>query len=72
MAEVHGNRTTSKNAGNNAHHPKSDAKSGALSHDSTPIGPDLATIINAWPALPEAVKDEILAMVGVVKTRGTN
>ena len=59
-------------AQNAVHRPNSDAKSGALSHDSTPIDHELQAIIEVWPSLPTAVKNEIVAMVGVAKTRSTN
>jgi len=39
------------------------AKSGALRANSTEIDPKLATIINAWPMLPEAIRAGIVAMV---------
>ena len=39
------------------------AKSGALSGDSAPIDPDLALIVNHWPALPEKVREKIVVMV---------
>jgi hypothetical protein len=39
------------------------AKSGAVFADSSPIDPDLAKIIDAWPNLPEAIRAGILAMV---------
>src|SRR5262245_36308752 len=39
------------------------AKSGALAPESTSIDPPLATIIDAWPTLPDAIRAGILAMV---------
>jgi hypothetical protein len=37
---------------------------------SAPLAdPDLAAVVDAWPALPEAIKAGILAMVKVAKTR---
>ena len=39
------------------------AKSGALAPESRSIDPALATIIDAWPTLPEAIRAGILAMV---------
>ena len=40
-----------------------DAKSDAFSSDFGPIDADLAALIDAWPALPAAVRDMILALV---------
>jgi hypothetical protein len=34
-----------------------------LLHDSCPTDPDLATIVDAWPGLPQAVRAGILAMI---------
>jgi hypothetical protein len=42
---------------------ESGAKSGALGAESTPIDPDLATIIDAWPTLPEAVRQQVVGFV---------
>ena len=39
------------------------AECGAESVDSGQIAPDLAKVVEAWPALPEAVRKGILAMV---------
>ena len=36
------------------------AESGALPADSAPIDPDLAALIDAWPTLPEAIRQSIL------------
>jgi hypothetical protein len=36
---------------------------GAVAENLPPIDPGLAALIDAWPALPEAVKAGILAMV---------
>ena len=41
----------------------SGAESGAVGAESDPIAPELAAIIAAWPALPEATRQAILAMV---------
>jgi hypothetical protein len=40
-----------------------DAFSDALSGECTPISPDLATVINAWPTLPDATRQAVLAIV---------
>lgn len=37
---------------------------GAVSAENGPLEPDLATIIEAWPRLPESIKADISAMVG--------
>jgi hypothetical protein len=39
------------------------AKSGALTPTNPYIDPALAALIGAWPALPEAIRAGILAMV---------
>ncbi len=39
------------------------AESGAVGADSSPISPELAEVIDAWEALPKAIKAGILAMV---------
>ncbi len=39
------------------------AKSGALTPTKANIDPTLAALIDAWPALPEAIRAGILAMV---------
>jgi hypothetical protein len=43
------------------------AKSGAFSPDFEQIDPDLQSILDAWPTLPEAVRAGILAMIGACK-----
>jgi hypothetical protein len=40
------------------------AKSGARIARAGISDPDLATVLAAWPALPQAIKAGILAMVG--------
>ena len=39
------------------------AKSGAIGGGSSPADPELVALVLAWPALPEAVRKNILAMV---------
>lgn len=39
------------------------AKSGATTPHTPTIAPDLATIIAAWPTVPEAIRAGILAMI---------
>jgi hypothetical protein len=41
----------------------SGAKSGALAPEKPAIDPALAALIDVWPALPEAIRAGILAMV---------
>ena len=46
---------------------QSGAKSGARIARAGLSGPDLATVIAAWPALPQAIKAGIVAMVRATK-----
>ena len=43
--------------------PSSAAKSGAVGTDSPPVDPELRVVIDAWPALTEAVRAEVFAMI---------
>ncbi len=70
MAEVHGNRTHSENAGKTGIPVQGGAESGALDADSSPIGDDLQSIIDRWPGLSEAVRESILAIVQGTSKRG--
>jgi hypothetical protein len=46
------------------------ADSGAVGPQTAPLPPDLAEIMAAWPALPEALRSGILAMIrGAVAKR---
>lgn len=56
-----GAKTPGKNADSNV----SGAESGAVADETGPIDPDLQRIIDAWPALPDALKTGIVAMVEV-------
>ena len=49
--------------GKNAHSRNSAAPGAADDTQNAHIDPDLPRVIDAWPALPEAVKAGILAMV---------
>jgi hypothetical protein len=40
-----------------------------LLHDTCQTDPDLATVVNAWDRLPEAVRAGILAMVKAAAKR---
>ncbi len=66
MAEMHGNRTAAPNSGDTGVGAESGAESGALGAREAPIDPGLAAVVEAWPALPEAIKAGILAMVRAV------
>jgi hypothetical protein len=44
------------------------AESGAVGAQNTPIDPDLAEVIRAWPTLPEATRAGILAAVRGVRS----
>ncbi len=63
MAEVHGNRNSSENTGKTQGSRQSGAESGALGARNPPGDPRLATIIDAWPTLPEVVKDGMVGMI---------
>ena len=63
MAEVHGNRTHTENAGKAGVPVESGAESGALDARKAPDDPQLAEVIDAWPGLPDAVQAGILAMI---------
>ena len=39
------------------------ANSGAVSAVSSPIDPDLARVVDAWPGLPKDLKSAILALL---------
>jgi len=58
-----GIRTYPENADKTSLLSESGAKSGALDAENGPKDPDLGAIIDAWPTLPEPIKDGILAMV---------
>jgi hypothetical protein len=39
------------------------AECAAVGDDSSPIDPDLASVIEAWDSLPPAIREAILAML---------
>ena len=43
------------------------AKSAAVGDDLPPIDPELASVIGAWPTLPPAIREAILAMLRAAK-----
>lgn len=55
-----------KNTANAAVDGRGGAESGALGARERPIDPELAAVIDAWPALPEATRSAILAMIRAV------
>jgi len=52
-----------ENAGNLMGSTESGAESGALGAREAPIDPELAAVVDAWPALPDAIKAAILALL---------
>ena len=56
-----------ENLGKTAVSDQSGAQCGALDAREAPFDPDLAAVVDAWPALPQAIKAGILAMVRVGK-----
>ncbi len=55
--------TTPENIGKTGIVPDAGADAGAVETKREQFGPDLQSIIDAWPALPDAIKAGILAMV---------
>ena len=51
---------------NHARHNPSGAESGALDSLTYPLDEDLASIVAAWPALPDAVRTRIVAKVNSI------
>jgi hypothetical protein len=56
-----------QNTGKTGIPPQSGAESGAPGARKAPLDPELAAVVDAWPALPEAIKAGILAMIGSCK-----
>jgi hypothetical protein len=54
-----------QNAGKLAIAYRSGAESGALGTDDGRFDIDLAAVVDAWPTLPDAIKEGILAMIRV-------
>jgi len=59
-----------KSSGNPGVGNQSGAQSGAVAARESPIDPEFAAVVNAWPALPEAIKAGILAMVRATGNAG--
>lgn len=70
-----GTRTPLENTGKTGVSDQSGAKSGAVGAQTAdfgdsatdPMDPELAAVVDAWPALPAAIKAGILAMVRAAK-----
>jgi hypothetical protein len=58
-----GTEHPSDSSGNQGVALQGGAKSGALSGDSAISDPDLLAVVAAWPTLPEAVRQRVVAMV---------
>jgi hypothetical protein len=59
---------TPENKGISASFEKGAAKSDAFSTENPKFfDPDLAKIIEAWPALPDHIREAILSLVGTAK-----
>ncbi len=58
-----GLETTSKTPGKTQGADRCGAKSGAVGAHVGPVDPQLASVVDAWPRLPEPVKAGILAMI---------
>jgi hypothetical protein len=58
-----GIQTPSQNSRKTVGFGQGGAKSDALAPESTSINPALATIIDAWPVLPDVIRAGILVMV---------
>jgi hypothetical protein len=56
-----------ENTGNSSGSDQSGAESGALGAREAPLDPELAVVVDAWPALPDAIKAGILALVRATK-----
>lgn len=56
-----------QNGGNSLVEGPSGAECGALDAPKAPPDPDLAAVVDAWPALPAAIKAGILAMIRATK-----
>jgi hypothetical protein len=56
-----------QSSGNSALGGQSGAECGARGAQNAPIDPELAAVIDAWPALPAAIKAGILAMIRAAK-----
>jgi hypothetical protein len=60
-------RTYAPNTGNSSSSDQSGAESGALGAQEATLDPDLAAVVDAWPALPGTIKAGILAIIRAAK-----
>ena len=60
---VTGFEPATKTSGKTHIRGKGGAKSGALGAQDAPIDPDLAMVVKRWTSLPEAVKQDVVAIV---------
>ena len=56
-------RTLLENTGKTGVSDQSGAECGALAAREAPLDPELAAVVDAWPALPAAIKAGILATI---------
>jgi hypothetical protein len=61
--EAAGIEQPQENSGNTAITHESGAQSGALGARVAPLDADLAAVVDAWPTLPEAIRDCMLSMI---------
>jgi hypothetical protein len=54
---------TAKSPGNRGVGVQSGAECGAPDSPKTPFDPELASVVDAWPKLPDAIKAGIVAMI---------
>jgi hypothetical protein len=62
-------RTTAQTPLKSEHFETDDAQTGAFGTQKAPFDPHLATVVDAWPTLPEVIKTGILAMVRAAATK---
>ena len=62
-----GIRTPLENTGKTGVSDQSGAECGALAAREAPLDPELAAVVDAWPALPAGLRAGILAMIDAAK-----